>query len=382
MKLTKIAIVHDWLTSSRGAERCLEVFCELFPDADLFSLLHSPGTVSSTIERMKIRTSFIQHFPLAKRFYRYYLPFFPMAIERFDFRGYDLILSSSHCVSKGAMRPPGALHLSYTYTPMRYAWDLYDAYFGSRFGALRHFITRRIMAHLRQWDLAACQRVDHFMAISQNVADRIRRHYKRDACVIYPPVDGERFTVSQDRSDYYLVVSALVPYKRIDLALEAFNRLELPLKIIGWGPEEGRLRKIAGSTVEFLGKQTDEEISRYYAYCRAVIFPGEEDFGIVPLEAQASGKPVIAYGKGGALETVIPINPLSQSHTWSFDHPTGVYFYEQTPEALAEAVRFFENHNQQFEPKRLRDHALQFDRPIFKAKIQSFIQEKWQAHAC
>jgi glycosyltransferase involved in cell wall biosynthesis len=377
----KVAIVHDWLTSSRGAERCLEVFCELFPDADLFSLLYCPGTVSPVIERMNIHTSFIQHLPLTKRFYRYYLPFFPMAIERFDFRGYDLIFSSSHCVAKGAIRPPGALHLSYTYTPMRYAWDLYDAYFSNRFGTIRNFITRKVMAHLREWDLAACQRVDHFMAISQNVADRIRRHYNRDASVIYPPVDVKRFKVSQDRGDYYLVVSALVPYKRIDLAIEAFNRLGFSLKIVGWGPEVSRLKKIAGSSVEFLGNLTDAEIALCYTRCRAVIFPGEEDFGIVPLEAQASGKPVIAYAKGGVLETVIPLNPLSGARTSDVEQPTGVYFYEQTVDSLVEAVIYFERNAYHFEQKRLRDNALRFDRPIFKAKIQSFIHEKWQTFA-
>jgi glycosyltransferase involved in cell wall biosynthesis len=219
------------------------------------------------------------------------------------------------------------------------------------------------------------------MAISQNVADRIRRHYNRDASVIYPPVDVKRFKVSQDRGDYYLVVSALVPYKRIDLAIEAFNRLGFSLKIVGWGPEVSRLKKIAGSSVEFLGNLTDAEIALCYTRCRAVIFPGEEDFGIVPLEAQASGKPVIAYAKGGVLETVIPLNPLSGARTSDVEQPTGVYFYEQTVDSLVEAVIYFERNAYHFEQKRLRDNALKFDRPIFKAKIQSFIHEKWQTFA-
>jgi len=378
----RVAIVHDWLTGMRGGERCLEVFCELFPQADLFALLYCPGTVSETIERMRIHTSFVQHLPLARRFYRYYLPLFPSAVERFDLRGYDLILSSSHCVAKGAIRPPGTLHISYTYTPMRYAWDLYDVYFGDRVGPLRSFVLQRVMAYLRRWDLEASRRVDHFVAISSHVAERIRRHYGREASVIHPPVDVERFQVSEEDGGYYLVVSAFVPYKRIDLAIQAFNRLRLPLKIVGWGPEEGRLRKLAGPTVEFLGKRSDEELSHLYARCRALIFPGEEDFGIVPLEAQAAGRPVIAYGRGGVLETVVPLNAQRsggpRSLTSNLEPPTGVFFYEQTAEALVQAIRIFEANRHRFEPKHLRDHALQFDRALFKTRILRFIQERWE----
>lgn len=383
--MRKVALVHDWLTGMRGGERCLEVFCELFPEADLFTLLYCQGTVSEAIEGRKIHTSFVQHLPLAKRFYRYYLPLFPLAVERFHFRGYDLILSSSHCVAKGVIPSPGALHISYTYTPMRYAWDLYDDYFGGRVGTLRSFILQRLMAHLRRWDLEASRRVDHFVAISHHVAGRIRRHYGREAVVIHPPVDVHRFRPAEEDGDYYLVVSAFVPYKRIDLAIQAFNRLKLPLKIVGWGPEEKRWKKLAGPTVEFLGKRSDEELSGLYARCRALIFPGEEDFGIAPLEAQASGRPVIAYGKGGVLETVIPLNrspfPVPRSNmehgTLNLEHPTGVFFYEQTVDALIEAIKLFEENAHRFEKKRLRDHALRFDRATFKQKLQSFIEEKW-----
>ncbi len=385
--MRKIAIVHDWLTGMRGGERCLEVFCELFPEADLFTLLYCPGTVSKTIERMRIQTSFVQHLPLAWRLYRYYLPLFPLAVERFDFRGYDLILSSSHCVAKGAIPPPGALHISYTYTPMRYAWDLYEVYFGDRFGAVGSLVFPKVVAYLRRWDLNASRRVDHFVAISHHVAERIRRHYGREAVVIHPPVDVKRFPLSEEDGEYYLVVSAFVPYKRIDLAIQAFNHLKLPLKIVGWGPEEGRLKRLAGPTVEFLGKRSDEELSRLYARCRALIFPGEEDFGIVPLEAQAAGRPVIAYGRGGVLETVIPINSsgfrvpgaeLGDALNPKPETPTGVFFYEQTTEALIEAVRIFEANHHRFEPNRLRDHALQFDRALFKARILRFIEERWE----
>src|SRR5574341_2269725 len=251
----KVALVHDWLMSMRGWERCLEVLCELFPEADLFTLLHHRGMVSPTIERLKIRTSFIQRLPSAERAYRYYLPLFPWAIEQFDFRGYDLIISSSHCVAKGARRPAGALHISYTYTPMRYAWDLYEEYFGGWGAPLKSLVLPAIMGYLRRWDLRACRRVDHFVAISRHVAARIQRHYNREAFVIHPPVDVGRFRLSRERGGYYLMVSAFVPYKRIDLAVEAFTRLALPLKIVGWGPEERRLRSRAGPTVEFLGRR-------------------------------------------------------------------------------------------------------------------------------
>lgn len=383
----KVAIVHDWLTGMRGGERCLEIFCELDPQADLFTLLHCRGTVSEAIERMRIQTSFLQHLPLAKRLYRYYLPLFPLAVEGFDFRGYDLILSSSHCVAKGAIPPPGALHISYVHTPMRYAWDMYEAYFGGdRLGMMGRLLVPRLMGRLRRWDLAASERVHHFVAISSHVADRIHRHYGREAVVIHPPVDVERFQVAEGEGEYYLVVSALAPYKRIDLAIQAFNRLKIPLKVVGWGPEEGRLRAMAGQTVEFLGRRSDEEVAGLYARCRAVLFPGEEDFGIVPLEAQASGRPVIAYGKGGVLETVVPLKgPLESSivqnverETWNVERATGVFFYEQTAEALIQAVRLFEMNLRRFEPKRLRDHALRFDRAVFKAKILRFVEERWQ----
>ncbi|MBI3327345.1 MAG: glycosyltransferase [Nitrospinae bacterium] len=377
----------------RGGERCLEVFCELFPDADLFTLLHCRGTVSEVIERMRIQTSFVQHLPLVERFYRHYLPLFPSAIERFDFRGYDLIFSTSHCVAKGAIRPPEALHISYIHTPMRYAWDLYQAYFGDRLGPVKSLVVPRLMAYLRRWDLQACERVDHFVANSHHVAARVKRHYGKEAAVIHPPVDTDRFQPAAEDGDYYLVVSALVPYKRIDLAIQACNRLKRPLKVVGWGPEEGRLQKLAGPTVEFLGRRSDAELAHLYARCRALIFPGEEDFGIVPLEAQAAGRPVIAYGKGGVLETVIPINPADPRSEIrdrggttqpigppSADRePTGIFFYEQTDRMVAEAVRLFEQRGHRFPKQRLRDHALTFDRGIFKAKFRTFIEDKWQA---
>jgi glycosyltransferase involved in cell wall biosynthesis len=376
----KVALVHDWLVSMRGGERCLEVLCELFPKADLFTLLHIPCSVSPLIERRSIHTSFVQDLPRAEAHYRYYLPLFPLAIQQFDFREYDLILSSSHCVAKGAQRRPGSLHISYTYSPMRYAWDLYHEYFDTWSLPLKSFAIPSIMAGMREWDRRACKNVDYFVAISRHIAGRIRRHYRREPDVIYPPVDTNRFVLGRKSDSYYLIVSAFVPYKRLDLAIQAFNALSFPLKIVGGGPEERRLRKLAGPTVEFLGQVSDAELVQLYADCRAVIFAGEEDFGIVPLEAHASGKPVIAYAKGGALETVVPMNGWHDSEAdAAAQHSTGVYFYQQTPEALSQAVRWFEDHAHRFEPSQLRTHAARFDRAIFKQKIRAFVEEKWHS---
>ncbi|MFH1704353.1 MAG: glycosyltransferase, partial [Nitrospirota bacterium] len=288
----KVAIVHDWLTGMRGGERCLEVFCELFPQAHLYTLLHVPKSTSPLIEQMPIRTSFIQNLPFSKKAYRKYLPLFPMAVESFSLKGYDLILSCSHCVAKGAIPPPDALHISYILTPMRYAWDMYEEYFMGK----RNRMILLFIHYLRIWDVTASQRVDHFLCISKHVANRIKKFYRREAEVIHPPVDIKRFKLQNKKEDFFLIVSSFVPYKKINLAVEAFNRLGHPLKIIGAGPERKRLSAMAKSNVQFLGWQSDEVVADYYSQCRALIFPGEEDFGIVPLEAMASGKPVIAYG--------------------------------------------------------------------------------------
>lgn len=368
----RVALVHDWLTGMRGGERCLEVFCELFPEADLYTLLHVPGSVSSVIERMPIKTSFIQKLPFTRRGYRRYLPLFPIAVEGFNLKGYDLILSCSHCVAKGIIPPPDALHVSYVLSPMRYAWDMYPDYFGEKgHGGIRLF-----MHYLRMWDVASSKRVDHFLCISRHVKNRIKKYYRRDSEIIYPPVDAGRFKLSDKKEDFFLVVSSFVPYKKIDLAIEAFNRIGYPLKIIGSGSEEKRLRSVAGSNVEFLGWQPDEEVSKFYSECRALIFPGEEDFGIVPLEAMACGKPVIAYGRGGVLETVVPYGKKSSGQETP---PTGLFFYEQHVDSLIHAVSQFEKIETEFDPAAIRAHALQWDREIFKEKMKNRILEKVQA---
>ncbi len=367
----RVALVHDWLTGMRGGERCLEVFSELFPDADLFTLLHVPGSVSAVIEDRRITTSLIQRLPGAEERYRALLPLFPLAIGRFDLRGYDLVLSSSHCVAKGARVPRGALHLCYCFTPMRYVWDLYDDYFGARAPWAVRLLMPPVAAALRGWDRATAGRVHYFVAISRFVAERIARCYGRSAEVIHPPVDCQRFRLSEEPGEFYLVVSALTPYKRVDLAVEAATRLGVRLVVAGTGPEEARLRARAGPGVEFLGWRSDQEVADLYGRCRALLFPGLEDFGIAPLEAMASGKPVIAFGRGGALETVVPWEPGN-------DAATGFFFAEQTVDALVDAIRRFEAHAHRLNPKALRAHAEAFDRPLFKERIAAWVARRWE----
>jgi len=370
-----VAIVHDWLTGMRGGEHCLEVFCELFPNATLYTLIHVPGTVSPTIERMTIRTSRLSRVPGIARSYRRFLPRFPRAVERFDLGEADLVLSSSHCVAKGARKPAGACHICYCYTPMRYVWDLYESYFGrGQAGWLTRQAMRRLRPRLQRWDVATAANVDHFVAISRHVADRIRRHYRRDAEVIHPPVDARFFVPESRREDYYLVVSALAPYKRIDVAVEAFNRLGKPLLIVGTGPRERRLRALAGPSVRFAGWLPREALRSTYARCRALVFPGEEDFGIVPLEAQACGRPVIALGRGGTLETVVGLDAAGG------DQPTGLFFESQSADALAEAVLEFERRTDVFDPEAIRRHALAFDRPIFTQRIRDALARVTAGH--
>jgi glycosyltransferase involved in cell wall biosynthesis len=365
----RVALVHDWLTGMRGGERCLEVFCELFPDADLFTLLHVPGSVSPVIERRRIVTSFLQRLPNAATRYRHYLPLFPAAMARFDFSSYDLVLSSSHAVAKAARKAPGATHVCYCFTPMRYIWDLYDDYFGRGAPLAMRVAMPPIAAALRRWDRRTSARVDRFIAISHFVADRIRRVWGRDADVIYPPVDVARFAVADAPDDFYLVVSALVPYKRVDLAVQAATRMKRRLLVVGSGPEARRLAALAGPTVEFLGWRDDRDVADLYARCRGVLFPSLEDFGIVPLEAMAAGRPVVAYGAGGATETVIGLDGPSDAP------PTGVFFPAQSVDALVHAIATLESNRSRFEPKALRARAEAFDRPLFRERYARYVAE-------
>ena len=366
----RVALVHDWLTGMRGGERCLEVLCELFPDAPLFTLLHVPGTVSPAIERRRIVTSFVQRMPQAAARYRYYLPVFPLAISRFDLSGYDLVVSMSHCVAKGGRVAPGALHLCYCFSPMRYLWDLSSDYFGPGHGLAARTLGPPLAAALRHWDRQTTG-VSRFVAISHHIADRIQRAYDRSSDVIYPPVDVQRFEVSDTVDDYYLVVGALVPYKRIDLAVAAANRLGRRLVIVGTGPEEARLRALAGPTVSFLGWRPDAEIAQLYARCRALIFPAVEDFGITPLEAAAAGRPTVALARGGALETMVGLDAADVA-------PTAVFFPEQSVDALVEAMARFERAADRFDGKALRARAETFDRAVFKQKLGAYIGARWR----
>ncbi|MDP8214319.1 MAG: glycosyltransferase [Candidatus Euphemobacter frigidus] len=363
----KVALVHDWLNGMRGGERVLEALCELFPEAEIFTLLLEREKISPRIREMKIHTSFIQNLPFARKHYRNYLPFFPRAIERFDLTGYDLVISTSHAVAKGCRAPENAVNVCYCFTPMRYIWFLYEEYFGDNF--LKKLVLGPSFAYLRRWDIRSSRRVGYFLAISKTVADRIARIYNREAEVIYPPVDTDFFHPAESSGDFFLIVSALVPYKRVDRAITAFNRLGLPLKIVGTGPSAARLKEKAGPQIRFLGRQGDDNLRRLYQDCRALIFPGLEDFGIVPLEAQACGRPVIGLGAGGLAETIIPWRSAGGRA------PTGILFAKQTVESLIGGINLFLENETCFDRDAIRVHALQFDRKIFKEKFRKKIEE-------
>lgn len=327
LKGRRVVLVHDWLTGMRGGEKVLESLCRLFPDADLLTLVHERGSVSALIANRRIRTSWIQHLPFPARLYRHYLPLFPVAIEHFDLDDVDVVISTSHCAAKAVVPTGRAVHLSYSHSPMRYAWDQFDAYFGvARLGRFGNAAARRVMAGLARWDRDTAPRVHRFLANSAHVAGRIARYYNREATVLHPPVDTEYFTPgTAGPGAYFLVVSALVPYKRIDTAIRAAAMLGAPLKIIGTGPDAERLHALAGSDVEFLGHVDTATLREAYRGARAALLPGEEDFGIAPVEAQACGRPVVALARGGALETV--------------EHGVSGYLVDDdTPEAFADAM--------------------------------------------
>ncbi|MCF8033526.1 MAG: glycosyltransferase [Desulfarculaceae bacterium] len=365
----RVVLVHDWLTGMRGGEKVLEALCRLFPEAPLYTLLHLPGSVSPLIENRPIHTSFVQKMPFAARRYRHYLPLFPRAMERLAMPPCDLVLSTSHCVAKAASPPPGAMHVSYLHTPMRYVWDMYPEYFGPGRGGAARYVMPLLRRGMQRWDVATCGRVDHFIANSRHVARRIRRNYGRGAEVIPPPVEAGRFAPTAQVQGYYLVVSALVPYKRVDLAVEACTKARKRLKVVGRGPEEARLKAMAGPTVEFLGWVGDEHLADLYARAKAFLFPGEEDFGITPLESMASGRPVIAYARGGALETVVGLDD-SQGRA-----PTGLFFHQQDAEALRAAMDQLEDALERFDAQELAGHAAGFDTARFMERMAAHLED-------
>ncbi len=359
----RVILVHDWLTGMRGGEKCLEALCRHWPRAPLYTLLHKRGAVSRAIEDRPIHTSFFRFFPKVDRYYRYLLPLMPLA-ARWTLPECDLVVSLSHCVAKSVSPPLGTPHLCYCFTPMRYAWHMREAYFEPG-GGWRGRLRDRVLGHLRDWDRRTAQRVTHFVAISRTVQRRIAECYGRDSRVIYPPVDTDYYCpAAVPRENYYLVVSAFAPYKRIDLAVDACRQLDLPLVVIGSGQDEKRLRQRAGPRVKFLGWQSDEVIRDHMRRCRALLFPGEEDFGIVPVEAQACGTPVIALAQGGALETVL-----------TGPDATGVLFQEQSVDCLATALRDFGRQPDAISPIAARRNAVRFNKQRFADEMIALTAE-------
>ena len=368
--MMRVAVVHDWLTGMRGGERVLEEILVIFPQAEIFTLIHLPGTVSPRIEARPIHRSLLQRAPFAKRAFRGYLPFFPLAVESLRVSGFDLVVSSSHCVAK-SVRTAGIPHLCYCHTPMRYVWDQFDAYFGGDHNLLRG-LAAPIARALRDWDAATARRVDAFVANSHHVRERIRRSYGRDAVVVHPPVDLDRFAAARRPEEFYLVVSALVPYKRIDLAVRACSLLGRPLVVVGEGPEGPRLRKMAGPNVTFLGRAPDEEVASLYSRCRALLFPGVEDFGITAVEAQAAGAPVLARADGGVMESVggplVDVAGVLAGMAGDGDGSvTGVFFASATPESLAAAILSCERIS--FDEDAARRNAARFSAPRFREAL-------------
>jgi glycosyltransferase involved in cell wall biosynthesis len=361
----KIALVHYWLVGMRGGEKIVECLCKIFPDIDIYTLVCDKNKISSIINSKKIYTSSIQKKPFSKKHHQVYLPFMPIAIEQFDLSDYDIVISSESGIAKGVLTKPETCHICYCHTPMRYLWNMYFDYLeNERIRFLKRKFIEAFFNYLRVWDLATASRVDYFISNSNNVRKRVLKYYKRDSAVIYPPVPVSEFKFSEKKEDYYLIVSQLVSYKRIDLAVEAFNSLGRKLIIIGDGPEKKKLARKAGKNIEFLGWQDDRALKEYYSGARAFIFPGEEDFGITPVEAQASGTPVIGYGRGGLLETVI-------------DGVTGLFFYSQDAQSLAGAVEEFEKIENKMDRHIIRENAGRFDTAIFEKEIKSFIIEKY-----
>ncbi len=334
----------------------------IFPDAPIYALVCDKRVAQGLLPGARIHTSFAQSLPWSARLFRAYFPFYPMAVESFDLRGFDVILSASSAFAKGVLPPPAACHICYCYTPLRYLWSEYHAHRATVFRERwKRVVTDPLLSYLRMWDRLSADRVDYFVAISKTTAARIAKYYRRDSTIIYPPVRVKPISLSRNSEDFFLLVSRLMSYKRVELAIQAFNRLGLPLKIVGSGPEEAELRRQSGAHIHFLGSLSDSELADCYSRCRALVFPAIEDFGIVMVEAQACGKPVIACAGGGASEIVI-------------DGETGVLFPEQTADSLAGAINRFKE--LEFDPEQIRRHALAFDESRFRDQMLSFVRAK------
>jgi len=364
----KMCFVHDWLTTYGGAELVLKSLLEIWPGTPIYTLVYDRnGNCADIISSTEITGSFINKLPFAKRKHRSFLPLMPLAIEQFDLSEYDIILSDSHAVAKGVITGPDQLHLSYVFTPIRYAWDLQTQYLthAGLTRGIKGFMAKSLLHYIRLWDMRTVSCVDHYACISNYIARRIWKLYKREAAVIYPPVELERFSVREDKDDFYLTISRLVPYKKVDLIVKAFaNMPDKKLKVIGSGPELKALKKTATPNVELMGFQSNPAIEDALQRAKAFVYAAEEDFGIVPVEAQACGTPVIAYGKGGSLETVV-------------QGKTGFFFPDQTPESLIRAVEAFEQHDK-LNCKDIRQHAEKFNKDRFKSEMHTFVEEKAQ----
>ncbi len=363
-----VAIVHEWLSNYAGSERVVEQMLAVLPDAEVFSLVDFLSQRRNILGGRKVHTSFIQRLPLARKRFRGYLPLMPLAVEQFDLSQFDIVISSQHAVSHGVLTRADQFHISYVHTPIRYAWDLTHQYLReSKLNrGIRGMVARFILHYLRLWDRAAADRVDLFVANSQYIARRIWKTYRRKARVIYPPVDTDAYELATNKADYYLTASRMVPYKKIDLIVEAFASMpRCKLLVAGDGPEREKIVVKAGSNVEFVGYQPDEKLRELMQHARAFVFAADEDFGIMPVEAQACGTPVIAYGRGGALETVV-------------DGVTGIFFKQQTVTSLCDAVQRFETKTASFDPVEIRAHAERFGVDRFRGEFSQLVERQWQ----
>lgn len=359
----RVALVCDWLLNRGGAEKVIQNFHTLFPQAPIYTSLYDPSRLPGLTNTV-VTTSFLQKIPYATKKHYFFLPFMPLAFEQFDLSKFDIVLSSCHSASKGVLTKPRTMHVCYCHTPMRYAWDNFHEYFEQyRIPWIFRNSAKRLLHKIRLWDRFAADRVDYFIANSEHVRKRIEKYYKRDATVIHPPVSTERFTVADSPGKYFLAVGRLTPYKRFDILISVFNKLRWPLRIVGTGRDEKRLKKMAGPTIEFLSDIDDATLAAVYKEAKALLYPQVEDFGITPLEAMSCGRPVIAYGEGGVLESVVP-------------GETGIFFDEQKEDALERVLKNFEKH--QWDPRKIRKHAEKFDSSVFLKKIQNFLAEKWE----